>query len=302
VENSHSRCGYIAIVGRPNVGKSTLLNAILNRKLAITSHKAQTTRHAILGIKTVDTDQFIYVDTPGMHRSGGRQLNRVMNRTAEAVLYDVDIVLFLVEARKWQDADEQVLNKLKKIDVPVLLVLNKVDQLKNKEKLLPLLASLNNKFEFTDVVPISAMQQKTVSHLEEVVEKYLPSNPHFFPDGQLTDRGGDFIIAEMLREKILQYCQEEVPYSATVTVEKFERNEKILNINVVIWVERETQKAIVIGKKGENLKNIASRARHDLEKHFNEKIFLQCYVKVKSGWADSHQALQKFGLLDNLEG
>lgn len=301
MENSYSRCGYIAIVGRPNVGKSTLLNAILNRKLAITSHKAQTTRHAILGIKTVDADQFIYVDTPGMHRSGGRQLNRVMNRTAEAVLYDVDLVLFLVEAKKWQDADEQVLNKLKKIDAPVLLVMNKVDHVKNKEKLLPLLASLNDKFEFAEVLPISAMQQKTVSHLEKVVEKYLPPNPHFFPDGQLTDRGGDFIIAEMLREKILQYCQEEVPYSATVTVEKFERNEKIININVVIWVERETQKAIVIGKKGENLKNIASRARHDLEIHFNEKIFLQCYVKVKSGWADNHQALQKFGLLDNLE-
>ncbi len=301
MKKNNSRCGYIAIVGRPNVGKSTLLNAILNKKLVITSHKAQTTRHAILGIKTVENEQFIYVDTPGMHRDGGRQLNRVMNRAAESVLYDVDLILFLIEAKKWQENDDRVLDKLKKLDIPVLLIVNKIDQLASKEALLPTLERLSKKMTFADIVPISAMKQKNVSHLETVVAKYLPDNPHFFPSDRLTDRGNDFIIAEMLREKILQYCQEEVPYSATVTVEKFERDEKLLSISVIIWVERETQKAIMIGKKGENLKHIASRARHDLEKYFDEKIFLQCHVKVKSGWADDHQALQKFGLLDNPE-
>lgn len=299
MKKNNSQCGYIAIVGRPNVGKSTLLNAVLKKKLVITSHKAQTTRHAILGIKTINAKQFIYVDTPGMHRDAKRQLNRAMNRAAEATLYDVDVALFVVEARKWEDADEQVLEKLKKLDIPVLLVVNKVDQLQDKKQLLPTLEKLSKKMSFSDIVPISAMKEKNVDRLEEVIGEYLKESPHFFPDDQFTDRGNAFMIAEMMREKILQFCQEEVPYSATVTVEKFEKTEKILNIDAVIWVERNSQKAIMIGKKGENLKNIASRARHDLEKHFSEKIFLQCRVKVKTSWADDQRALQQFGLLDS---
>jgi GTPase len=290
-----SRCGYVAIIGRPNVGKSTLLNRLLGQKLSITSHKPQTTRHRILGIKTIGDTQTVYIDTPGIHKNVKHAINRYMNRTATAAINDVDVIGFMVEALKWTDEDEWVLSKLKKATCPTIAIVNKADQFKDKTELLPYLAELQNKLAFTAIIPLSAKTGSNLKSLEKTISELLPENPHYFSDDQITDRSERFVASEFIREKIFRTLQQELPYISTVEIESFQTKQKILHIHAVIWVEKDNQKAIVIGKNGEQLKNIGSRARLELEKFFQQKVFLKLWVKVKDSWSDNERALKSLG-------
>lgn len=298
---SHSkitRCGYVAIVGRPNVGKSTLLNKILGQKISITSRKPQTTRQRILGIKTTDTTQTVYVDTPGLHQQAKRKLNRYMNRAATQSFYDVSAIVFVVEALQWREDDEWILAQLMKLSEPIILVVNKIDQVKDKEELLPYLQLISAKFNFAQVIPLSATKGTNISALEQAVDGYLSAGPFLFAEDQVTDRSERFLAAEIVREKLFRNMQQEVPYGLTVGIEKFVREEKILRISAVIWVEKEGQKAIIIGAQGGALKLVGTNARKELEKLFDIKVFLQLWVKVKENWADDERALRSLGYSD----
>lgn len=290
-----SRCGYAAIVGRPNVGKSTLLNCLLGTKVSITSSKPQTTRYQIIGIKTREGAQVVYIDTPGLHQDQMSAMNRYMNRLAAAVIPDANVVLFVVEAMKWTDDDELVLSKLKKSTAPVLLVVNKIDMVGDKKELLPFLDSIKEKFNFAEIIPISATRAENLSGLEDEIEKFLPEGPHLYPDEQVTDKNLKFQVAEIVREKLIQATEQEVPYCTTVEVEAWTEEEKRVEISVLIWVEREGQKLIVIGKKGERLKWIGTEARKDIEALIKQKIFLRLWVKVKEHWTDDDKALRQLG-------
>lgn len=289
------QCGYVAIIGRPNVGKSTLLNRILGQKISIVSPKPQTTRHRILGIKTQGETQIIYVDTPGLHRTAKRAINRYMNRTASHAVRDVDVILFMVEALAWKADDEWILKRISQASCPIILVVNKVDEISDKEKLLPYIESVSVKFNFADIIPISARKGTQVDKLESVIEKFLPQGPFLFGEDQVTDKSSKFIAAEIIREKLLYIMQQEVPYALTVEIEQFERKGNILHIAAVIWVERPGQKKIIIGTAGENLKQIGTQARLELEKILETKIFLKLWVKVKENWSDSERALRSLG-------
>lgn len=289
------RCGLIAIVGRPNVGKSTLMNNILDQKISITSKKPQTTRHRILGIHSEDNEQVIYVDTPGLHKEEKRAINKLMNKAASSALGDVELVLFVVEAMKWHDDDEMVLNKIIRSKQPVVLLINKVDEIKHKEELMPFLQKVSAKHNFEQIIPISAEKGTNVDAIKELVSDYLPENPFFFPEDDVTDRSSRFMAAEIVREKLMRFLGEELPYSVTVEIEQFKWDEKIWRINALILVEREGQKKMVIGAKGEKLKIIGRDARQDLEKLLDEKVYLELWVKVKSGWADDERALRSLG-------
>ena len=291
----NSRCGYIAIVGRPNVGKSTLLNHLLNKKISITSRKPQTTRHRILGIKTINEDQYIYVDTPGLHPSEKKALNRYMNRVVRQVLPDVDVIVFMVDARVWREQDSWVLEHLQSISKPVILVINKVDRLKDRQQLLPYLEKVEKLFNFVEIVPISAKNCLQISELEAAIAKYLPKNPHFFLESQITDRPDQFIMAERIREKLMRLLGEEIPYALTVTIDALSVEENIIRVAAIIWVEKMSQKGIVIGKQGNLLKRVGQEARLELERYFDKKIFLQLWVKVKNDWSDSEALLHRFG-------
>ena len=291
----NSRCGYIAIVGRPNVGKSTLLNHLLNKKISITSRKPQTTRHRILGIKTINEDQYIYVDTPGLHPSEKKALNRYMNRVVRQVLPDVDVIIFMVDARVWREQDSWVLEHLQSISKPVILVINKVDRLKDRQQLLPYLEKVEKLFNFVEIVPISAKNGLQISELEAAIAKYLPKNPHFFLESQITDRPDQFIMAERIREKLMRLLGEEIPYALTVTIDALSVEENIIRVAAIIWVEKMSQKGIVIGKQGNLLKRVGQEARLELERYFDKKIFLQLWVKVKNDWSDSEALLHRFG-------
>ena len=293
VELDH--CGYVAIIGRPNVGKSTLLNTILNQKISITTDKPQTTRHQILGIKTTNDAQVVYVDTPGIHRGSKRAINRYMNRVALSMVNDVDAIIFLVDGLRWTDEDEDILEKLHTVKPPVILAINKVDKISEKEQLLPLVKDLSEKMEFTEVIPVSAIKGDNIERLESIVKKLLPASQAFFPEDQVTDKSERFIAAELIREKLMNRLGQELPYSLTVEIEAFSLEKNILNINALIWVEREKQKIIVIGKKGELLKAVGKQAREEMEKIFGHKIFLQLWVKVKDKWADDERALRNLG-------
>lgn len=290
-----THCGFVAIVGRPNVGKSSLLNTILGEKLSIISPKPQTTRHRILGVKTNQTVQTIYVDTPGLHMQEKRAINRYMNRTARSALKDVDVVIFVVEALKWTDEDEMVFNLISKLRCPVLLAVNKVDIISEKPKLLPHLQMLSQKGHFLDIIPVSATKGDNVHALEMKIAKLLPESPHFFPEGQVTDRPIGFRLAEIIREKLMLELEQEIPYGATVEIELLEQNDQSINVYAIIWVEREGQKPIVIGKKGAVLKKIGIDARRDMEDLLKHHVHLKLWVKVKGGWSDSSKALQQFG-------
>jgi GTP-binding protein Era len=289
------RCGLIAIVGRPNVGKSTLMNNILGQKISITSKKPQTTRHRILGIHTEDQEQVNYVDTPGLHKEEKRAINKLMNKAASSALGDVELVLFVVEAMKWHDDDEMVLNKIIRSKQPVVLLINKVDEIKHKEELMPFLQKVSAKHNFEQIIPISAEKGTNVQAIKDLVSDYLPENPFFFPEDDVTDRSSRFMAAEIVREKLMRFLGEELPYSVTVEIEQFKWDEKIWRINALILVEREGQKKMVIGAKGEKLKIIGRDARQDLEKLLDEKVYLELWVKVKSGWADDERALRSLG-------
>jgi GTP-binding protein Era len=289
------RCGYIALVGRPNVGKSTLLNRILGQKISITSRRPQTTRHSILGIKTLAHAQLVYVDTPGIHGYSGRAMNRHMNRTASAVLADVDVVVFIVEALRWLPDDELVLKKLTGLDCPVILAINKIDALASREQLLPELEALARKRDFAEIIPISASKGTNVAALETVIETLLPEAPPFFPEDQVTDRSERFLVAELIREKLFRKLARELPYGLTVEVESFRREPRITHIHALIWVERQSQKNIVIGRQGALLKEVGQQARRDIEALIGSKVNLKLWVKVKEGWADDERALHSLG-------
>jgi GTP-binding protein Era len=292
------RCGYVALIGRPNVGKSTLLNRILGQKISITSRRPQTTRHRVLGIKTEASVQAIYVDTPGIHAYSGRAMNRHMNRAASSALRDVDVVVFLVEGVRWMPEDELVLQKLRELECPIILAVNKIDLLDSKEVLLPGLQALSEKHAFHQIVPISAHKGDNIAALESCVTALLPVAPMMFAEDQVTDRPVRFLAAELVREKLFRKLGKELPYGLTVEVEQFRSEENITHIHALIWVERKSQKYIVIGKQGRVLKEVGQEARRDIEEMIEKKVNLKLWVKVKEGWADDERALQSLGYTD----
>jgi GTP-binding protein Era len=288
-------CGFVAIIGRPNVGKSTLLNHILGQKISITSRKPQTTRHQILGVKTSSTSQVIYVDTPGIHNRRSTAINRYMNRAASSVLNDVDLVLFVVQALQWTEEDEVVLSRLKDIKAPVLLVVNKIDKLADKNELLPYIGKLTAMRQFDAVIPVSALHAENIAQLEADVYERLPENEAFFPADQITDRNVRFLSAEIIREKLVRELGQELPYTTTVEIERFEEGESINRIYATIYVETKGQKAIIIGRKGARLKSIGSKARVDIEKMLDNKVYLELWVKIREGWSNDERALTSLG-------
>ena len=299
-ENQH--CGFIAIVGRPNVGKSTLLNRILGQKISITSRKPQTTRHRIMGVDTEGDYQAIYVDTPGLHIEEKRAINRLMNRAANSSLSDVNLVFFLVDGTHWTKDDEMVLTKLQKSNFPVVLCVNKVDNVQDRNEVMLHMMDLSKKMEFVDVVPISAKHGKNIDVLRKHVREYLPKAAHHFPEEYVTDRSQRFMASEIVREKLMRFTGEELPYSVTVEIERFDYNPDTdgFHINALILVERSGQKKMVIGKGGEKIKTIGREARLDMEELFGRKVYLETWVKVKSGWADDERALRSLGYIDDL--
>lgn len=290
-----TRCGYIAVMGRPNVGKSTLINRILGQKLNITSRKPQTTRHNVLGIKTEDDYQAIYVDTPGLHKEQKKAINRLMNRTAESVIGDVDAIVFVVDGTQWQEGDEHALEKIQRASCPVFLAINKVDKLEDKAALLPYIEEISQRFEFQEIVPLCALTGFSVDHLEERLYASLPENPFFFDEDQITDKTERFLTAEIVREKLMRQLGHELPYELTVEIEQFKEEERVIHINAAILVERDSQKAIVIGKQGQRLKSVGSEARKDMERLLDKKVMLTLWVKVKHGWSDDERALRSLG-------
>ncbi len=294
--NSTSICGYVALVGRPNVGKSTLLNSLIGSKISITSPKPQTTRFQILGIKTQAEVQIVYIDTPGLHQNEKSVMNRHLNRLATAVIPDADLILFVIEAKKWTDEDHFLLSKLKKAKAPVFLVINKIDLLGDKKELLPFVATVKDKFPFSQIIPVSAKCAENLSVLEQQIEKCLPAGPHLFSDEEITDKNLQFQVAEIVREKLIEATEQEVPYCTGVAIESWQVQEKRLEISVLITVEREGQKQIVIGKKGERLKWIGIAARKEIEALLKTKIFLRLWVKVKKHWTDDERLLQQGGV------
>ncbi len=294
----HQRCGYVAIVGRPNVGKSTLLNHILGQKVSITSRKPQTTRNNVVGIKTVNDDQIIFVDTPGLHLNQPKAINRYMNRAANTAMKDVDAVIFLVDRFMWTEEDEMVAGYLQKVSCPVILAINKIDQIDDKETLLPHLQSLSEKINVTEYIPLSALRGIGLERLESIILGFLPQSIHLFPDDQITDRSARFMTAEIIREKITRQLGDELPYQMAVEIEDFERKDKIIHISAVIFVERDGQKRILIGSKGDRIKLIGQEARGDIEPLLGSQIMLRLWVKVKSGWSDDERALRSLGYDD----
>lgn len=292
---SKQKCGTITVIGRPNVGKSTLINHILGEKISITCRKPQTTRHQILGIKTEGDVQCIYVDTPGMHKSGKRALNRYMNRSAKNTIFDVDCVAFLIDSDKWTDEEDFIVSELHKTESPVVLVINKVDMIKNKNELLPLIEKLSKKFKFADIVPVSAKHNKHLDHLETTFGKFLPYADFMFDEDQITDKSMRFIASEIIREKLMRTLGDEIPYDITVEIEHYKTEKELIDIAAIIYVARSSQKAIIIGKNGGKLKEIGKQARIDIENMLDKKVFLRLWVKVKTNWADDEKSLQSLG-------
>lgn len=288
------KCGYIAIVGRPNVGKSTLMNVMIGAKVSITSRKAQTTRHRITGVQTTKEAQFIYVDTPGFQTRHSNALNKTLNRTVTTTLTGVDVVLFIVEAGVFGDADKKVLNLLPK-NIPVILVINKVDRHKDKKVLMPFAKEVASLFPFAGVVPVSAKQRFQLAGLEKEITRFLPNNPPIFGEDDITDRSEKFLASEIIREKVFRFVGEELPYTSTVLIDKFEQEGRLRRIFATILVERDNHKAMVIGQKGARLKEISTQARQDMERLFDGPVYLEIWVKVKSGWADNEAGLRAYG-------
>jgi len=292
------RFGYVAIIGRPNVGKSTLLNQILGQKVSIVTAKPQTTRQKLAGIKTTEQGQVVYVDTPGIHHSAKRALNRYMNRVAQASFRDVDMVMFLVEAGSWTRQDEFVAKALSSVDVPVMLVLNKIDLVPDKESLLSFVDQNFRDNSYDSIMMISAKKGSGVEALEQKVLQKLPFSRPFYDEDQFTDRSERFLAAEMIREQLTLRLHQELPYALTVQIEEFKRQGKMLTIGAIIWVERDSQKQITIGKKGIVLKQVGTNARIVLEELFGEKIFLRLFVKVSRDWSDNERLIERFGYTD----
>jgi len=290
------RCGFAALVGRPNVGKSTLLNALVGQKLSIVTPRPQTTRHRIIGLVQMPGAQIAFVDTPGLHSQAKRALNKAMNRTAAAALEDADLVVFVVEALVWNAEDELVLNRIVRSGRPVLVAVNKVDRAKPRERLLPYLADLDRRHAFLALVPVSALKQKNLDDLRGAIAAHLPVSAPLFPDGELTDRGMQFRIAEMIREKLTLELNQEVPYGIAVEVERLAEEDGLLTVDAAIWVDREGQKPIVIGAKGERLKRVGTSARLALNGLLGRRLHINLWVKVRENWADNARALRELGL------
>jgi GTP-binding protein Era len=294
IDNPDFRCGYIAIVGRPNVGKSTLMNALIGAKVSITSRKAQTTRHRITGIQTKDNTQFVYVDTPGFQTRHSNALNRTLNRTVTTTLTAADVILFLVEAGTFGPADQQVIDLLPK-NVPCILVINKSDRIKDKAVMMPFAQKVAALFPFAAIVPVSATLRFQLENLEGEARKYLPLNPPMFAEDDITDRSEKFLATEIVREKLFRFVGDELPYTSTVLIEKFEQEGNLRRIFVAILVDRDGHKSMVIGNKGARLKDISTQSRVDMEKLFGSPVYLEIWVKVKSGWADNEAGLRAYG-------
>jgi GTP-binding protein Era len=292
---SEHKSGYAAIVGRPNVGKSTLLNAMVGHKVSIITHKPQTTRHQILGIYSQENAQIIFIDTPGFHLKQPHAINRYMNKAALSVLHDADVILFVMQAGRWTEEDQALLDKLAEVQRPVIAVPNKVDLVPDKTQLLTFMEQLNERMKFHTMVPISAKTSDGLQLLQGIILECLPAAPAHFDKDQITDRSLRFLAAEEIREKLFLQVHAELPYSTTVEIEDFKEEEKIYRIRAVIWVEKASHKGMVIGKDGERLKAIGSKARKSMEKAFGKKVFLETWVKVKEGWSDDERALQSLG-------
>lgn len=294
-ENPKQFCGYVAIVGRPNVGKSTLLNHLLGQKISITSRKPQTTRHNMLGIKTEGDTQLIFVDTPGLHSNQAKAINRYMNRAAESAIRDVDVIVFVVDRNVWSEADDTVAEEVFKAGAPVLIVMNKLDRLDSKADLLPHIKTLSKRFPEAQLIPVSALQGQQLKELESAIQQYIPEGIHYFPEDQITDRSQRFLAAELVREKITRQLGAEVPYEVTVEIEVFKYEGKVCHINALVLVERDGQKKIIIGEKGSRLKKIGQEARLDMERLLGSKVMLNLWVKVRRGWSDDDRALRSLG-------
>ena len=293
-DNTVFHSGYIAIVGRPNVGKSTLLNHLIGQKISITSRKAQTTRHRITGILTEENTQFVFVDTPGFQTQYLNTLNKGLNKVVTSSLRDVNVVLFVIEARHFDERDRLVMNLLPK-NAPVILVINKADNMQDKGELLPFIQSIAQEHEFTAIVPVSAKHDKQLDTLLDAIRPFLPEGEKIYPDDEITDRNERFLAAEIVREKVFRFTGEELPYSVSVVIEQFKMDGKMRRIHAAILVDKDAHKAMLIGKNGEKLKEIATQSRLDMEKLFDGKVYLEVWIKVRSGWADSAQMLKSLG-------
>jgi GTP-binding protein Era len=290
-----TRCGFVAVVGRPNVGKSTLINSIMRSKISIVTAKPQTTRHRILAVHTSNDIQAVFIDTPGLHRKAGKAMNRLMNRTAANALQDADLVLFVTEAGRWTAEDGDVLRRLQRCDAPVIALLNKVDLVTPKEHVLEALASMAARFDFAEILPISARKRDNLDTLLKLIPGFLPESPFLFPEDMRTDRGVEFQVAEIIREKLTLSLQQEIPYGLTVQVERYDAAGDRITIHAVIWVERESQKGIVVGKGGKVLKHVGRAARLELKEMLQRPVHLELWVKVKDNWADSEKDLLRLG-------
>ncbi len=290
-----TKCGTIAITGRPNVGKSTLLNRLIGQKLSITAHKPQTTRHALLGINTTATTQFIYIDTPGIHRGGKRTLNRVLNKTAASAATGADVHVLVVQALVFDEHDQMALETIVRQQKPWLLVVNKIDRVNPKERLLPWLSELEAAQLADSVIPTCAIQGDNIKTLEADIESRLPEAPFQYGESEITDRSSKFLASELVREQLTRFLSQELPYSISVEIEKFEEDVKMIRISAIIWVEKASQKSIVIGKGGASLKEIGSRARKTMQTLFDSKVHLELWVKVKDGWSDDAAMIRSLG-------
>ena len=296
------RSGFVAIVGRPNVGKSTLMNHMIGHKLSITSRKPQTTRHQILGVITDENSQVVFVDTPGLHTNKGKTLNRLMNRAARGSIADVDCILFVVSAiEEWSDQEDYILDLVKKENLPVILVVNKIDRLQSQDRLLPLLSSMSNKHAFSAIVPVSALKGANLDDLGQTIRDHLPEQEKLYPEDQLTDKSERFLVSEIIREQIFRQIGQEIPYSVAVELEQFKEMKGRIEIQAVIYVEKPGQKAILIGKGGAKIKSIGSAAREGIENLLGKKVHLETWVKVKDKWSDDARALQSLGYGDRTE-
>lgn len=290
-----TRCGFVAVIGRPNVGKSTLINAVMGKKISIVTHKPQTTRHRILAVHTEGDTQIVFVDTPGIHRKAVKAMNRLMNRTAASALADADLVLFVAEATHWTEEDDDVVYRFRSIETPVVAVLNKVDRVHPKDRLLEAIAALSKRHEFAEIFPVSALKKNNLDALMAIIPNFLPESPLLFPQEMQTDRSAEFQAAEVIREKLTLMLHQEIPYGLTVQIERYELDDDRLTINAMIWVDRDSQKGIVVGKGGKVLKMVGQSARLEISEQLGCRVHLELWVKVKDNWSDSEQDLMRLG-------